>query len=101
MQLKEAADAKAAAAAQAKLELAEKKKAEIAARAAVASLSLEEQRERSEKERKERQIAQEKAAEELRKANEAAAIAVVSYVNSNEMRIQRERLHSCFLFRER
>ncbi len=88
MQLKLAADEKAAAAAQAKLDLAEKKKAEIAARAALASLSQEEQRERSEKERKERQIAQEKAAEELRNANEAAAIAVVSNLKSNVTRIQ-------------
>lgn len=77
MQLTIEADAKAEAARQAKLELAEKKKAEIAARATLASLSLDEQRERTEKERKERQAAQEKAAEELRRANEAAAIAVV------------------------
>ena len=80
-QLKKAAEAKAAEAAQARLELAEKKKAETAARAALASLSQEELKERSEKERKERQIAQEKATETLRKANEAAAIAVVRILN--------------------
>jgi hypothetical protein len=41
-------------------------------------MSPEEQREANEKERKARQSGQDKAAEQLRKENEAAAIAAVS-----------------------
>lgn len=46
---------------------------------ALSKMSLEERKKAAEKERKDRQTAQEKAAEKLRQENEAAAIASVSH----------------------